>query len=416
MRALHIVKTSSGAVWAALQAAELARLGVDVHVAVPDTKGGTIGLWEEAAAKIHVAPLDFPVRNPWRLPSVCSRVRAVVASIKPDIIHAHHFGPAVVMRQALGKKHPIPRIFQVPGPLHLEHRMYRSWDLASAGRRDFWIASSRCILNHYIGAALAPSRVFLSYYGFKTESFSNPRTGLFRRRLGIPPDALVAGSISFIYGPKYYLGQFVGLKCHEDLIAALGIVLRERPDVIGVLAGGPWGRAARYHERLRRLADTIGKGRILMPGHLPFAEVPQAWPDFDCVIHVPLSENSGGVMEPVLAGVPTIAGDIGAIPEVIMDRVTGTLVPIRNPQALAAAMLKVMAAPAKYRALAQLGGRLVAEMFNFRRTAREVYEVYRHILDGTPPPAAFDARAFVRELTGRPCDPAPDQRYSSARC
>src|SRR6202167_1200364 len=325
MRILHIVKTSSGAAWAALQAAELARLGVDVHVAVPSGEGGSMRLWQDAAAKIHVAALDFPARSPWQLPSVYARARAVVASVKPDIIHTHHVGPTLVIRQALGRRHSTPRVFQVPGPLHLEHWLYRTWDLACAGARDFWIASSRCIRGHYFQAGVDRSRVFLSYYGFGPAGFSNVRSNRLRRQLGIPSSAFVAGNISYIYGPKRYLGQRSGLKRHEDLIAALGLVLRQRSDAIGILAGGPWGRAARYQERLRRLAQRVGKGRILMPGHWSLSEVQAYWPEFDCAMHVPISENCGGVVEPLVAGVPTIAGDVGGLPEVVMDGLTGTL-------------------------------------------------------------------------------------------
>jgi glycosyltransferase involved in cell wall biosynthesis len=406
MRILHIVKTSSGAAWAALQAAELARLGVDVHVAVPAGEGSSMRLWQDAQAKIHVAALDFPARSPWQLPSVCARARAVVASVKPDIIHTHHVGPTLVMRQALGRSHSTPRVFQVPGPLHLEHWLYRTWDLACAGARDFWIASSRCIRGHYFQAGMDRSRVFLSYYGFRPAGFSNARSNLLRRQLGIPSSAFVAGNISYIYGPKRYLGQRSGLKRHEDLIAALGLVLRQRSDAIGILAGGPWGRAARYQDRLRRLAQRVGKGRILMPGHWSLSEVQAYWPEFDCAMHVPLSENCGGVVEPLVAGVPTIAGDVGGLPEVVMDGLTGTLVPIGNPEALADAVLKVMADPERHRAMARLGGELVGEMFDVRRTAREVYQAYCHILDRTqPPPAEFDSRAFLADRVLASCYP-----------
>jgi glycosyltransferase involved in cell wall biosynthesis len=103
-------------------------------------------------------------------------------------------------------------------------------------------------------------------------------------------------------------------------------------------------------------------------------------------------------VEPLLAEVPTIAGNIGGLPEVVVDGVTGALVPIRNPPALAAAMLRVIDTPERYRTMARRGGRLVAEMFDVRRTAREVYQAYCHILNPTqPPPAEFDAGSFLQE-------------------
>lgn len=390
MRALHIVKTSSGATWAALQAIELARLGVEIHVAIPAAEGSAIHLWREAGAAIHILDLDFPVRHPWRIPALCRRARELTAALQPDLIHAHHFGPAMLLRHALGPGHPTPRIFQVPGPLHLEHALYRRWDLAAAGPPDFWISTSRCVRDHYLAAGAEPSRVFLSYYGIRTANTSTRRTNALRRRLGISPNAFVAGNISYIYGPKYYLGQRTGVKRHEDMIAALGTVLRRRSDAVGVLIGGPWGNATRYFDRLKRLADQTGKGRILMPGHFPPSAVREFWPDFDCAIHVPESENCGGVVEPLLAEVPVIAADVGGLPEVIVNGVTGALIPPRNPAELATAILRVLDNPRRYRAMAQRGRHLVQEMFDVCRTAAEVYEIYCRILHRPKPSVEAD--------------------------
>ena len=396
MRVLHLVKTSDGARWAALQAAELARLGIEVHVALPSAKGNVVNDWEDAKAVIHEISLDYPARKPWSLPAVCSRARSLVASVKPDIIHAHNFGPVLLIRRALGLQHLTPRIFQVPGPLHLEHWPYRTWDKASAGAKDFWIASSRCIQEHYLRAGIERSRVFLSYYGFKTSSFSPQRSNALRRLLRIPDTTFVAGNISYIYTPKYCLGQRIGLKCHEDLIAALGLVINRRPDVIGVLAGGAWGKGKAYEHKLRRLAEETGRGRILMPGHLPFSEVQKVWPDFDCAIHAPLSENCGGVVEPLLAGVPTIAARVGGLPEVVINGRTGLLVPRRDPSALHEAILRVIENSEPYRQMADRGSQLVQMMFDVRRTAREVHDIYSHILDPSRQrPLEFNAADFL---------------------
>src|SRR4051812_35243452 len=105
MRALHIVKTVDGAVWAALQVSELVRMGVDVHVALPALDGRTIDDWRRSGAALHVADLDFPVTRPWRLAEVCRSARALCDAVAPDIIHTHHVGPTLVLRRALGKNH-----------------------------------------------------------------------------------------------------------------------------------------------------------------------------------------------------------------------------------------------------------------------------------------------------------------------
>jgi glycosyltransferase involved in cell wall biosynthesis len=395
MRVLHVVKTSDGANWAAEQAAELAGHGVDVHVALPSLDGRQVRAWTESQATIHVAALDAPVRAPWRVPNVLQTARDLVARVKPDLIHSHFVGTTLVLRLALGKKHPIPRIFQVPGPLHLEHALYRRGELATAGPQDYWIATSRHIGRLYRQRGVAADRIFLSYSGTRHVRLASDGARRLRSRLGIPADHWVVGNANIMYPPKYHLAQTIGLKCHEDVIDALGQIIRSRPYVEGVLIGGQWGGRHGYEARLRARAQRAGQGRIHMPGLVPNADVPGLWEDFDLAVHVPLSENCGGVVEPFRAGVPVIASRVGGLPEVVIDGVTGVIVPARSPDLLAAAIGEAIDNPARHRGMAAVGRALVESMFDVRRTAAEVHAVYRHLLEHGPRPAAFDPQQAI---------------------
>jgi glycosyltransferase involved in cell wall biosynthesis len=242
--------------------------------------------------------------------------------------------------------------------------------------------------------------VFLSYYAIENDvrpaRLVAPKPGDLRARLRIPASALVVGNINMFYAPKPYLGQLTGVKAHEDVIEALRIVTSARPDVYGVLAGGPWGNAQKYFERMRKRAQGVAPGRILLPGRLAPTAVLSAWGEFDCAVHVPLSENCGGVVEPMLAGVPVIAGRVGGLEEVVIEGITGLTVPIRNPRVLADAILEVLARPAHYRALARVGSHLVDHMFSSRRTGAEIKRIYEYILGySAQRPEEFDSREFV---------------------
>ena len=381
MRVLHVVKTSDGAQWAAAQAAELTRRGVEVHIALPKLEGAAVSQWRDSGAKLHLAAIDFPSKRPWRLPTTCQTARKLVDEVMPDLIHSHHVGTTLVLRLALGKDHSVPRIFQVPGPLHLEHPLFRNAELATAGKNDSWIASSKCILSHYEAAGVPVSRLFLSYYGYRLWLHAQERTNVLRTMLGISDSELVVGNINWMYAPKYYLGQMVGLKCHEDIIDALAIVTRQRRDVVGVLVGGVWGSAAWYEKRLRARARAAAGDRIKMTGTLEPSIVRPAWPDFDCAVHVPLSENCGGVLDPLVAGVPTIAGRVGGLPELVIEGVTGKTVNTRRPKELAAAILEVLENLGHYRALAEAGRKIATNLFDLRRTSEQVYRIYQHLLD-----------------------------------
>jgi glycosyltransferase involved in cell wall biosynthesis len=398
MRALHLIKTSDGAHWAALQVRELVRSGVEVDVALPSLTGRSVNLWNSTGARLHEVDFNFPVRSPWLLNGVARRARALIEAVQPDVIHSHFVSTTLTLRAASTRR--TPRLFQVPGPLHLEHWLYRSAEIACSSACDYWIASSRYTRNLYLRAGVEDARAFLSYYGTETNSLlASPHAGL-RGRLGIPQDALVIGNINLFYRPKRYLGQFTGIKAHEDLIEALQIVTSARANTFGVLAGGPWLGAQGYFEKLQRRAHQAAPGRILLPGPLEPAEVHQAWKEFDCAIHAPRSENCGGVVEPLLAGIPLVAGRVGGLPEVVLDGVTGVTVPIRNPRAMAHAILEVLAEREAAQVRAETGRRLVHVMFSPQRTAAEIKGIYEYVLGRTAePPGEFDASKFTRRKT-----------------
>jgi glycosyltransferase involved in cell wall biosynthesis len=396
MRILQAIKTADGANWAVLQVQQLVKAGFDVHVALPEAGGREIDNWRRTGAILHSVDLTLPVGRPWQLASVLRRGRDLVRCVDPDVIHSHFVTTTLALRLALGRDHPIPRLFQVPGPLHLEDPFFARLDLASAGPRDHWLASSHHIRSLYAELGVPVEQIGVSYYGTRVEEFPARRSGKLRRLLGIPENVLLVGNVSYMYPPKLWLGHTVGVKCMEDVIDALATVTRCRDDVVGVVIGGAWGSDQWYERRLRRRARRKG-GRILMPGFLPHATVQEAWADLDLVVHVPLSENCGGVHEAMVAGVPVIASHVGGLPELVIDGVTGWLVPPRQPHVLARTILEVLDAPQLRAQRAARGAQLVRTMFDVTRTAPEVGAVYRHLVDPQrhPLPAVFNPDAVL---------------------
>lgn len=396
MRVLHVVKTSDGARWAALQCLVLTRLGVEVHVAVPAANGEAIELWRHAGAAIHELDCRLPLEMPFLFPARAAAARQLVAQIQPDLIHSHFVTTTMFLRFAFGRRHHIPRLFQVPGPLHLEHVLYRQAEIAAAGGADYWIASSRYTRRLYLENHVPDDRLFLSYYGSQL-SPPDHKAGGIRDRLSL--NGRIVGNINYMYPPKYYLGQIKGLKRHEDVIDALGIVCHRYKDVFGVLVGGQWGKGRAYEQRLHRRAARVAGRHIIFTGKVNYENAADLWRGFDLAVHAPASENCGGVIEPLLAGVPTVASEVGGLPEVVLDGLTGWLVPPCNPAVLAETIIHVLDNQDEARRRALRGQQLVSRMFDVNRTGSEIADIYQAVLNrSNSRPEMFDPKKFVAKM------------------
>lgn len=377
MRVLHLVKTSSGARFALLQMRELVNLGIDVHVALP--AGGPLVLrYGQYGIKVHFLQTNFPLRNPWRFPQMAGDLRALVADIQPDLIHSHFVGTTLTLRRALGKKNPIPRIFQVPGPLHLEHRFFRHAELATAGEPDYWIGGCQWTTECYRRSGVDPTRVFLGYYGKDWQVFANPTKGKLRQELGLRDDIKIVGMVAYMYPPKRYLGQKRGIKGHEDLIDAIALCSQHRNDIIGVFVGGAWNKAYSYEKQIREYAERKGGDRFVFLGTRN--DVLELYPDFDVAVHPSHSENLGGAVESLLLKVPTIATNVGGFPDIVIDGETGWLVPPGRPDKLAEKILVTLDNPENAQELATCGQKRVIMLGDVRSNARKTYQIYQEIL------------------------------------
>src|SRR3984893_2182355 len=309
MKILHIVKTVTGATWVYHQVRVLCSLGFEIVVALPSATAGLAPKYQEAGATVIPINLDVPSKHPWQIPAVLKSCRTLVKNVRPDIIHTHHVGTTLVVRAALGKSYPIPPIFQVPGPLHLEHSFFAHLDTALAGTQDHWIASCRWTERRYQQLGVSPKRLSLSYLGTDLNSFTTTRTNILRRELGLAPDTPLVGMVCYMYAPKRFLGQTVGLKGHEDFIAALQLAKKECPNLHAVIIGGAWNGAIKYETHLRELGRKACNGSLAFLGTR--SDIPAIYPDIDLAVVASHTENvPHSAIEALLSRVPVVSTNV----------------------------------------------------------------------------------------------------------
>jgi glycosyltransferase involved in cell wall biosynthesis len=86
-------------------------------------------------------------------------------------------------------------------------------------------------------------------------------------------------------------------------------------------------------------------------------------------------------MEASASGVPVVATDIRGCRQVVEHGVTGLLVPVRDPDALAHAVEELVDDPARRRAMGAAGRRRAEAHFDDRKVIERTLAVYRRLLE-----------------------------------
>ena len=394
LRLVNIVGAAEGADWFVPMCAGLAARGHEVS-AIIDARPGDIGT-RLSAAGIPFERLDLSLSRPLasaraptrvaldaaRLARGAARVAGALRRARPDVLLTHHFNATLLGRFA-GAAVRVPlRMSMAPSPFPLQAPFTRRLDRATWRADHVLIAGSQCIRDLYEDLGVPRSRLEVVYYGASSAGFDPSCTdpAALRARLGVPAGAPLIGHVAHFYAPIG--GSFAppaargrGVKGHEVLLRAVPAVLAERPDARFVLAGAARGAPAeRYREQVRHLAVALGVAQAV-----DFAgecrDVPQLLSALDVAVQPSLAENLGGTIESLLMATPTVASRVGGIPESVRHEQTGLLVAPDDPGQLAAAILRLLAAPDLAGRLGRQGRELMLERFTFERTLADLARI-----------------------------------------
>jgi len=373
LRVLHLVKTPSGAFWALRVMKELVKLGVEVHVAMPP-KGRYTPEYEAAGIPIH--PQEFDL-SPAQLPKHGYAFRQLVKKVQPDIIHSWFAQTTMYMRFFLRDIH-IPRIFQVPGPLHLQNPFYRKADVRSATKDDYWIGTSKCINQFYIDEGVDKERLALVYLGVDLNDYEPKPPGFLRQNYPIPEDRKLIGIVAYIYPPNKMLFRKRGLKGHEDLIDAFSILLKKRNDIHLVICGKVWGGQTWYEDQIKAYAKEKCGEHVTFTGFVD--DVREVFADLDVFVYPSHSENLGGVFESLLLKVPTAASNIGGIPEAVIHNQTGLLFDPNNHAQIAYSIDRLLENPELANTFVEKGYEHIRSIIDLKKSIPPIVSFYEKLL------------------------------------
>lgn len=166
------------------------------------------------------------------------------------------------------------------------------------------------------------------------------------------------------------------------LLRALPLVQQQFPDarLVVVGRGDP--------EKLAGLMERYDVRGVDFVGQASAADLPRYYASCDVFCAPSTSGESFGIvlLEAMAAGAPVVAGDIPGYRSVIRHGVDGLLATPKNPQALALALVRMLADGDLRRSLT-VAGRETAQRYDWPQIAQRVLHVYDRALGTVEPPA-----------------------------
>lgn len=172
------------------------------------------------------------------------------------------------------------------------------------------------------------------------------------------------------------------------------VALKALPDTELVIAGGPGNaRTGPEARRLRTLANDLGvRDRLQFAGDLADGDLAALLRSADVVTCTPWHDTAGaGPLKAMACGVPVVADAVGGLSDTVIDGVTGTLVPARDPRRLAKALRELLGDPISRDRYGLAGYDRVHARYSWDRVAGETVRAYEQVL-----PVAEEMGATVR--------------------
>ncbi|MFC7486358.1 glycosyltransferase family 4 protein [Knoellia sp. CPCC 206453] len=229
------------------------------------------------------------------------------------------------------------------------HRALGAWDAV-----DLFLSPSRFLADVVRRSGVAEGRIRVLHN--VVDPAGDPATGPGR-------DLVVAGRLSHEKGVD---------------VAIRAMTSVPGDTVLHVAGDGPQAQS------LHDLAHRLAPGRVRFHGRLPAPDlhrlvascvatvVPSRWHE-----NQPLS-----VLESFALGVPVVSTDLGGLPELVTDGLTGRLVPADRPEALATCLTAMVSDPVSAHEMGRRALTLVATSFSPRSHLAGLDAAYRDVARG----------------------------------
>jgi phosphatidyl-myo-inositol dimannoside synthase len=298
------------------------------------------------------------IRNPWYqilgIPYIIMGVRAarmLARRIPFDIVHAHWPFPHGPMGSAAAQACSAPLVMTCYGA-----------EFALA-RRKPWV---RPLLRHSLQTADLVTSIS-SWTAGEAKAISN------RDSVVLPFGSTVKGLNGSAAAEKnsiphiLFTGRLIQRKGVEYLLRAVPEIIARRPAKFVITGNGD------QRQRLENLTHSLGiQSHVQFLGFVSNEQLEAAYASCDIWVNPAIVDDHGdteglgvGAIEAYMHHKPVVSTDVGGIPDVIKNGVTGLLVPQKNEKLLAEAILFLLDNPHRAAEMTEAGIRYARQAFDW---------------------------------------------------
>ena len=217
---------------------------------------------------------------------------------------------------------------------------------------------------------IAKDKIVTIYHGLDLDDsyLGDKEHGALRREFGIDQGDVSVAAI---------VARLTEQKGHVYLLQAFADVIKIIPQAKLLVIG-----SGNLMEKLQTLACELGiRSNVIFTGFR--ADACALMSQVDVVILPSLWEGFGIVLLEAMAAMkPIVATRVSAIPEIVVDGVTGLLVPPRDPEALAEAIIALLQDQERAEAMGRAGQERVERHFSVERMVQQTEALYEELVRG----------------------------------
>jgi glycosyltransferase involved in cell wall biosynthesis len=342
--------------------------------------GEELGSEGELISEVHKRSLPFFVIGDLvRLPNLVKDIKALfrlyqlIKKRQFEIVHTHTSKAGVLGRIA-AKLAGTPIIVHTPHG-HIFHSyfspavtfVYTLLEKFCSAFTDKIIMLTETERQEHIGPKIAsPEKFVVIHSGVELEKFSGINIDIQNKK-----EELKIGQNLDIVAT---VGRLVPEKGHCYLIESAKGVIRKNPNTIFLIIGsGP------LKDELEAMAQRLGiSGQFRFLGLRD--DVPEILHTIDLFVFPSLNEGMGRVLvEAMACSKAVVASDVGGIRDVVLNQVTGTLVPPRDTDRLAEAILELLVDKEKRYRMGLEGKKRASGLFDIKTVVAQTDTLYKEL-------------------------------------